>query len=53
VRNEVCKQACAYNHVVAPVCQNVLAEAHSFFNDFELFYEDFDDMKTGIDMLVD
>ena len=49
----MCRQAVAYNHVVAPVCQNVLSEAHGFFNDFDTYFGDFDAMKENIDMVLE
>ena len=53
VRDDVCLQACVYNHEVAPICQNVLQDASIFFNEFNTFFTDFETMKEGIDMLID
>lgn len=52
VRDDVCRQAVVYNHVVAPVCQNVLGDAYTFFNDFEDYFGDFETMKENIDMIL-
>ena len=53
IRDDVCRQAVVYNHVVAPVCQNVLTDAQNFFNDFETYFEDFESMRDNIDMILD
>ena len=53
VRDDVCRQAVVYNHVVAPVCQNVLSDASNFFNDFDVFFGDFDSMKENIDLILE
>lgn len=53
IRDDVCRQAVVYNHVVAPVCQNVLTDAQTFFNDFDTYFEDFESMKDNIDLILD
>lgn len=53
VRDDVCRQAVVYNHVVAPVCQNVLADASNFFNDFDNYFGDFEAMKDNIDLILE
>ena len=53
VRDDVCRQAVVYNHVVAPVCQNVLTDATNFFNDFDNFFGDFEAMKENIDLILE
>ena len=38
---------------MAPVCQNVLTEAHNFFNDFDTFFGDYEAMKENIDLILE
>lgn len=53
VRDDVCLQACIYNHEVAPICQNVLQESANFFVEFNTYFKDFDTLKEGIDLLIE
>ena len=39
--------------MVAPVCKNVLSEAHGFFKEFNTLYDDVEDCKANIDILVE
>lgn len=53
VREQVCQQATLYNYVVSPFGQNVLQDTSAFFSEFIDNYEDIEDLKDGIEFVIE
>ena len=53
LRNSVCQHAGTYTHLVAPFCRAVMTDASNFFDEFGDLYEDVEDLKQNMDVLLE